>query len=38
VQVQCVLEVADAESAKEVENAIRAKYEKVVCGPYGLDN
>ena len=28
VQVQCVLEVADAQTAKELENAIRKKYEK----------
>jgi hypothetical protein len=38
VQVQCVLEVADAATAVELENAIRQKYEKVVCGPFGLHN
>lgn len=31
-------EVADAETAKEVENAIREKYEKSFFGPYGLVN
>ena len=38
VQVQAVLEVANAENAKEVEQAIREKYSdhNVVMGPYGL--
>jgi hypothetical protein len=35
VQVQAVLEVENQESAKEIENIIRQKYEKVTVGPYG---
>lgn len=34
VQVQAVLEVVNSESGKELENAIRNKYEKVVVGSY----
>lgn len=36
VQIQAVLEVADAESARELERVIREKYEKVEMGSYGL--
>lgn len=34
VQVQAVLETVNAENARELENAIRNKYEKVVVGSY----
>ncbi len=34
VQVQAVLEVYNFENAKELENAIRKKYEKVVMGAF----
>jgi hypothetical protein len=37
VQVQAVLECENLESAKQIENAIRERYEKVTVGPYGLN-
>lgn len=36
VQVQAVLEIENSEKAKEVELALRNKYEKVVMGSYGV--
>ena len=37
VQVQAVVEIENQECAKLLEAAIREKYEKVVMGPYGID-
>jgi hypothetical protein len=36
--VQVVLEVADANGAKIVEDALRAKYDNILVAPYGINN
>ncbi|RNA15110.1 threo-3-hydroxyaspartate ammonia-lyase-like [Brachionus plicatilis] len=37
VQVQAVLEVENSEKAKEIEEFLIKKYEKVIMGPYGIN-